>query len=392
MTPPVCLMLLASTTPAGYRTASKTSPIIMIKKFLHRPVLAGLLAAACLWTPNLPAADDLAADKAWLEVLTAAKLPEPPEQWRTSRPKPEEEAKFRVDTAKLALAAADKAKAFYTEHPAHRSAAGARAKEYELLHVAQRFGETKLTARLDDLLKARLSDPKLSDDERFKIRAEAVQRAAMARQAEGMPAILAEFEKGARVLLKDFPKRPEPYDMLLEVASNTDGDKARALAKELSESTDSEKTRSSALAILKKMDAIGKPVAISFTAVDGTKVDLTKMQGKVVLVDFWATWCGPCVAGLPEIMGVYEKLHSKGFEIVGISFDQKKEKLTQFTTDKKMPWVQYFDGLGWGNKIGQEYGINSIPAMWLIDKKGVLRDMNGRANLAEKVEKFLAEK
>lgn len=139
------------------------------------------------------------------------------------------------------------------------------------------------------------------------------------------------------------------------------------------------------------MDAIGKPVTISFTAVDGTKVDLTKMQGKVVLVDFWATWCGPCVAGLPEIMGVYEKLHSKGFEIVGISFDQKKEKLTQFTTDKKMPWVQYFDGLGWGNKIGQEYGINSIPAMWLIDKKGVLRDMNGRANLAEKVEKLLAE-
>lgn len=364
----------------------------MIRKNFLRPVLSGLLVASSLWTANLPAADDLAADKAWLEVLTAAKLPAPPEQWRTTRPTAEEQAKFRVDLAKLAVAAADKAKSFYTQNPAHPHAADARAKEYELLSTAQRYGETTLSARLDALLKERMNDPKLSEEERFKIRSEAVQRAAMAKQAEGMPAILAEFEKGTRALLKDFPKRTEPYDMLLMVASNSEGDKARALAKELSESTVSEKVRTSALAILKKMDAIGKPVAISFTAVDGSKVDLTKMQGKVVLVDFWATWCGPCIAGLPEVIDVYEKYHAKGFEIVGISFDQKKEKLTQFTADKKMPWVQYFDGLGWGNKIGQEYGISSIPTMWLIDKKGVLRDMNGRANLSEKVEKYLAEK
>lgn len=364
----------------------------MIKKHLLRPVLAGLLLAASLWTGNLHAADDLAADKAWLEVLTNAKLPAPPAEWRTTRPKPEEEAKFRVDSSKLAITAADQAKSFYTKYPDHARAADARTKEYELLNTAMRYGETTLANRIDELLKVRLSDPKLSEEDRFKIRFEAVQRAAMAKQAEGMPAILAEFEKGTRPLLKDFPKRSEPYEMLLMVAKNSEGDKARALAKELSESTASEKVRTAALSILKKMDAIGKPVAISFTAVDGAKVDLTKMQGKVVLVDFWATWCGPCIAGLPEIMDVYAKYHAKGFEIVGISFDQKKEKLTQFTTDKKMPWAQYFDGLGWGNKIGQEYGIEAIPTMWLIDKKGVLRDMNGRANLAEKVERFLAEK
>ena len=110
-----------------------------------------------------------------------------------------------------------------------------------------------------------------------------------------------------------------------------------------------------------------------------------------VLVDFWATWCGPCVKELPNVMAAYEKLHGKGLEIVGISFDQNKDKLTQFVEKEKMPWPQYFDGKGWGNKFGKEYGINSIPAMWLVDKKGNLNDMNAREGLVAKVEKLLAE-
>ena len=87
----------------------------------------------------------------------------------------------------------------------------------------------------------------------------------------------------------------------------------------------------------------------------------------------------------------YEKLHDKGFEIVGISFDADKDSLLKFIADKKMTWPQYFDGKRWENVIGREYGINSIPAMWLVDKKGNLRDMNGRADLESKVEKLLAE-
>ena len=140
-----------------------------------------------------------------------------------------------------------------------------------------------------------------------------------------------------------------------------------------------------------KAPPVGKPLEIKFTSVDGRAVDLAELKGKVVLVDFWATWCGPCVGEIPHVKEAYEKLHPKGFEIVGISFDKDKAKLESFVKDKGMTWPQYFDGKMWDNDYGKKYGIQGIPAMWLVDKKGNLRDPNGRQDLAGKVEKLLAE-
>ena len=135
-----------------------------------------------------------------------------------------------------------------------------------------------------------------------------------------------------------------------------------------------------------------KPLDIKFTAIDGTEVDLAKLRGKVVLVDFWATWCGPCVAELPNVLKAYEKLHEKGFEIVGISLDQSKEKLEEFVKDRGMKWPQYFDGKGWENDMSRRFGIQSIPAMWLLNKKGMLVSTEVRGKLEEMVEKELNEK
>lgn len=137
---------------------------------------------------------------------------------------------------------------------------------------------------------------------------------------------------------------------------------------------------------------IGKPLNLKFTSVDGKPVDLASMKGKVVLIDFWATWCGPCIRELPSVKATYEKLHPKGFEIVGISLDQNKNALTSFVQKNKMPWPQHFDGKGWNNQFATQFGIQSIPAMWLVDKKGNLRDVSARAGLEGKVEKLLAEK
>ncbi|MFZ9920888.1 MAG: TlpA family protein disulfide reductase [Terrimicrobiaceae bacterium] len=134
-----------------------------------------------------------------------------------------------------------------------------------------------------------------------------------------------------------------------------------------------------------------EPLDLKFTAVDGAEVDLAKMRGKVVLLDFWATWCGPCVKEVPNLVKSYDALHAKGFEIVGISLDKDKAKLESFLKENGMAWPQYFDGKGWQNDISSRFGIQSIPAMWLVNKKGMLVSTNARGNLADEVEKLLAE-
>ncbi len=135
--------------------------------------------------------------------------------------------------------------------------------------------------------------------------------------------------------------------------------------------------------------AVGKVFpAIAEQDLDGKPLSLAAHKGKVVLVDFWATWCGPCVAELPNVLAAYEKYHGKGFEIVGISLDKEKDALTTFIADKKMTWQQYFDGQGWENKLSQEFGISSIPATFLLDKEGMIvaKDLRG-----DELEKELAK-
>lgn len=130
------------------------------------------------------------------------------------------------------------------------------------------------------------------------------------------------------------------------------------------------------------------PLELKATAVDGSQIDLEKLRGKVVLLDFWATWCGPCVQEAPKVVATYNKLHDKGFEIIGISLDQNKESVSRFTKKLGMTWPQYFDG---DKQVSSRFGIEAIPTMWLIDKEGHIASVEARDDLSGKAEKLLAK-
>jgi peroxiredoxin len=138
-------------------------------------------------------------------------------------------------------------------------------------------------------------------------------------------------------------------------------------------------------------NTIGRKPEIQFTALDGREVDLARLEGKVVLLDFWATSCGGCVVGIPELREVYDKFHDKGFEIVGISLDTDRTALARFVKEKGMPWPQFFDGKGWDNTIAAKYGIRAVPTLWLVGRDGKVVDQGARFNLTEKVTKLTAE-
>lgn len=133
------------------------------------------------------------------------------------------------------------------------------------------------------------------------------------------------------------------------------------------------------LAILKR-SAIGTPM-LNFTQNDteGKPVNFAAFKGKYVLVDFWASWCGPCRAENPNVLKAYNKYKDKNFTVVGISLDDKGENWKKAIKDDGMPWTQLSDLKGWKNEVSQYYGIMGIPSTLLVDPQGniIAKDLRG---------------
>lgn len=134
----------------------------------------------------------------------------------------------------------------------------------------------------------------------------------------------------------------------------------------------------------------GETMVLDFVALDGRKVNLAQMKGKVVLVYFWATWYSPCIAEIPVLAEIYKRYQAKGFEMIGINLDSDKEIVEQAIRTHRVTWPQRFSGEGSGDKIAEKYNITTIPTTFLIGKDGkvALTDLSG-AQLNQALAKML---
>lgn len=139
---------------------------------------------------------------------------------------------------------------------------------------------------------------------------------------------------------------------------------------------------------------VGQPLVVEGPTVDGKPFTTAPWKGKVVLVDFWATWCPPCMAELPAIKKVYADYHDKGLEIVSLSSDRDADALkAHLAKDKEMAWPQMFDpGKTEWHPLAEKFGVEQLPTMFVIDRKGVVRTVKGDREYKELIPKLLAEK
>jgi peroxiredoxin len=121
----------------------------------------------------------------------------------------------------------------------------------------------------------------------------------------------------------------------------------------------------------------GLPAAeLSLPDQNGKMVSLSDFKGKVVLIDFWASWCGPCRHNNPRLVKLYNKFHDKGLEIYGVSLDEDAESWKKAIHHDKLVWIQVIDDKGWAATSSATYGVDMIPSSFLIDKQGIIRTVN----------------
>ena len=241
-----------------------------------------------------------------------------------------------------------------------------------------------------DTLKAAAAAPDAPDSARHRARATLLQDDLQ--EIDPHKGLTSAIEEELTTYEKDFPDDESGRNLVrlrLQLLGTAPADKINATLETLSKSSNKATAASAGMQLALRT----KPIDWKFdSAVDGKAVDLSKLRGQVVLLDFWATWCAPCMAKIPEIVAIHKKYQDKGFQVIGVSFDQNKSALLKIVKAKDLDWPEHFDGQGMDGETGARFNIDGIPDAYLVDRQGYAHQVDREADLEEEISKLLAAK
>jgi thiol-disulfide isomerase/thioredoxin len=319
------------------------------------------------------------------EMLAAIKAVSFPKYDQT---KANDQAYVREYSTAAAAATADKTKLildFYKEYPTHEETPALMVERWNRLATSlEALGP--VIVEIDSVIAAAPSE---------KLTAEAT----FTRATFGLRRARGDAKKSleaANIFLTKYPLDPRGA-RLLGSAADASKDKNEKIAlyervlRDYPEAPGAKYTKGK----IRQINGLGQPFELNFTdAITGQKRTMADYKGKVVVIDFWATWCGPCIQDLPHVQKMYSELKDQGVEIISVSLDHPEDKgglkkLKDFVAANSMPWSHYYQGNYWDSEFSTSWGINSIPALFLVDQNGVLVDVQARANLDARIKALL---
>jgi len=197
---------------------------------------------------------------------------------------------------------------------------------------------------------------------------------------------------------KAAPKDSRGALFLYRDLQNLEGEKKTAMEERIVKEFPDSPYAGMILGERKQREAIGKPFELEFTdAIKDSQVSIKGLKGKVVVIDFWATWCGPCVAEMPNMKKLYAEYKDKGVEFIGVSLDQPKDQggldaLKKFVAENDIQWPQYYQGDYWNSAFSKGWGINAIPCVFVVDQDGNLYSVDARGKLDKMIPELLKKK
>ncbi|MEI6350526.1 MAG: TlpA disulfide reductase family protein [Verrucomicrobiota bacterium] len=191
-----------------------------------------------------------------------------------------------------------------------------------------------------------------------------------------------------------YPNDRRVAPLMVEVASlfDTQPKRKATLLKQALQSARTDDIRARIADDLKRLELLGNPVTIRGTTAEGTAVDLAQLQGKVVLVYFFAGWSAPSIAGLDEVDYLKKTFPDDQLAVIGVSLDRTPEALDAMIKPRGTTWPVICDGKGWRSPLVRSLGINALPTLWIVDRRGCLRTLNAKTESEALVRTLLKEK